>query len=202
MENLKNTHPGCLYYHFWGSLLRSNFDDPEYQNDFAIWTSHNLHYSKISQQLSLIDSNVFNDLEDLRIEVIEIIEQRLYALEYVPWVKTGQEFHFIRSQIVIFNTGVSFSDPIHFPDMIPNMSLGSIFYHFIDSRRRTPENKNDFSIWLACFGEKHTGLSEGLDKIDPYFTTLKELRREIQSFCTNYFNGGIQWGAYLNNILM
>ncbi len=189
-EHLKNTHPGCLYYHFWGSLLRSNFDDPEFQNDFAVWSSRNLHDSKISEQLSLIDPNVFKNLEDLRSEVIEIIEQRLYESEYVPWVKTGQEFYFMRSQIVIFDTGVSLRDPIKLLDLIPNMSLGSIFYHFIDARRRTPENKNDFSIWLAAFGDKYTGLREGLDIIDPYFTTLHELRREIHTLFHNYFKGG------------
>jgi hypothetical protein len=186
---LKNTHPGCLYYHFWAGLLRSYFVDPEFQNDFAIWTSRNLHEPKISEQLSLIDPNVFKDLEDLRKEIIEIIEQRLYELEYVPWVKIGQEFHFIRSQTVVFETGVSLNDPRKFLDIIPNMSLGSIFYHFIDSRRRTPENKSDFSIWLTGLGDQYKELSEGLDNIDPFFTTLPELRQEINTYFHNYFEG-------------
>jgi hypothetical protein len=185
-DNLKVIHPGSLYYHFWGGLLRPNYDDPEFQNDFAVWASRNLHDSKISEQLSIIDPNVFKDIEDLRKEVIEIIEQRLYETEYIPWVKAGQEFHFIRSQIVIFDTGVSLNDPGKLLDLIPDMSLGSIFYHFIDARRRTPENKNDFSIWLKIFGDKYKGLRECLDEIDPYFTTLNELRQEINSIFHNY----------------
>ena len=32
----------CLYYHFWGGLLRSKFDDPEFPNDFAYWARHSL----------------------------------------------------------------------------------------------------------------------------------------------------------------
>ncbi len=187
---LKNTHPGCLYYHFWGGLLRPDFDDPEFQNDFAVWASRNLHDAKVSEQLSIIDPNVFDNIEDLRKEVIEIIEQRLFESEYVPWAKTGQEFHFIRSQIVVFDTGVCLNDPKKLLGIIPNMSLGSVFYHFIDSRRRTPENKNDFSIWLKSFGNKYKELIESLDKIDPYFTTLKELRQEIYLLFQNNIKGG------------
>ncbi len=187
---LRTIHPGCLYYHFWGGLLRPHYDNPEFQNDFAEWASNKLHDSKISEQLSIIDPNVFIDIEDLRQEVVEIIEERLSESEHVPWVKTGQDFHFIRSQIVIFNTGVCLSDPRELLEIIPNMSLGSIFYHFIDARRRTPENKNDFSIWLKSFGDKYDLLRDDLDKVDPYFTTLSELRQEISTIFHKNVKGG------------
>jgi hypothetical protein len=187
---LRTIHPGCLYYHFWGGLLRPHFDSPEFQNDFAEWTSNKLRDSKISEQLSIIDPNVFADIEDLRQEVVEIIEQRLSESEHVPWVKTGQEFHFIRSQIVIFNTGVYLKSPQDLLEIIPNMSPGSIFYHFIYARRRTPENKNDFSIWLKDFGDKYKVLRDDLDKIDPYFTTLNELRQEISTIFHKNVKGG------------
>jgi len=160
-DKLKNIHPGCLFYHFWGGLLNPHFDDPEFQNDFAVWAKHYLHDSKISEQLSLIDPNIFNDIEDVRKELIEVIEERLSESEHVPWAKTGHEFHFIRSQIVIFDTGVTYKEPIDLLEVIPNMSLGSIFFHFIDSRRRTPDKRNDFSVWLSGFGDKYKGLIEG-----------------------------------------
>jgi len=37
-DRLETTRPGCIYHHFWGGLLRPSFDDPEYQNDFAVST--------------------------------------------------------------------------------------------------------------------------------------------------------------------
>jgi hypothetical protein len=188
-DQLQTIHPGCLYYHFWGGLLHPHFDDPEFQNDFAVWASRNLHDLKISEQLSIINPNVFNDIEDLRREVIEIIEERLSESEHVPWVKTGQEFHFIRSQIVIFDTGASCSKPGDLHKIIPKMSLGSIYFHFIDSRRRTEGNRNDFSIWLEGFNGKYKGLIEALDNVDPSFTTLHELRQEINLVFNNYFKG-------------
>jgi hypothetical protein len=189
-DNIKRTHPGCLYYHFWGGMLRPNFDDPEFQNDFASWTSRKLDDSKVSEQLALIDPNIFSNIEDLRTEVAEIIEQRLSELENVPWAKQGHEFHFVRSQIVIFNTGVCIKNPRELLNIIPTISLGSIFYHFIDSRRRISANKNDFSEWLSVLGEKYDQLRDNLDQIDPYFTTLNDLRSEINLKFVNFFKGG------------
>jgi hypothetical protein len=186
-DKLRTIHPGCLFYHFWGGLLNPRFDDPEFQNDFAVWAKHYLNDSKISEQLSLIDPNVFENMEVVRQELIEVIEERLSESEYVPWVKTGNEFHFIRSQIVIFDTGATFNDPKELAKVIPNMSLGSIFFHFIDARRRTPGKRNDFSEWLEGFGNKYTKLTENLDKIDPFFTTLNELRHEIATVFNNYY---------------
>lgn len=188
-DQLQTIHPGCLYHHFWGNLLNPRFDDPEFQNDFAVWTSRYMHDLKIAEKLSMVDPSIHRNIEDLRKEVLDIIEERLYESEHVPWVRSGEEFHFIRSQIVIFDTGKSYGEPAQLIDVIPTMSLGSIFYHFIDSRRRTQDTKNDFSVWLGGFGDKYKGLIAELDNIDPYFTTLNELRQEINYVFTDYFKG-------------
>lgn len=186
-DHVQTIHPGCLYHHFWGNLLNPRFDDPEFQNDFAVWTSRHMHELKISEKLSMVDPSIYKNIEDLRKEVLEIIEERLYQSEYIPWAKPGEEFHFIRSQVVVFDTGKSYNDPRDLINIIPTMSIGSIFYHFIDSRRRTAEGKNDFSVWLTSFGDKYKGLISELDNVDPYFTTLNDLRQEINHVFTDYF---------------
>lgn len=186
-DHVQTIHPGCLYHHFWGNLLNPRFDDPEFQNDFAVWTSRHMHELKISEKLSMVDPSIYKNIEDLRKEVLEIIEERLYQSEYIPWAKPGEEFHFIRSQVVVFDTGKSYNDPRDLINIIPTMSIGSIFYHFIDSRRRTAEGKNDLSVWLNSFGDKYKGLISELDNVDPYFTTLNDLRQEINHVFTDYF---------------
>lgn len=186
-DQLQTIHQGCLYHHFWGNLLNPHFDDPEYQNDFAVWTSRYMHDLKIAEKLSMLDPSDYRNIEDLRRAVLDIIEDRLFESDHVPWVRTGEEFHFIRSQVVIFDTGKTYSEPQQLLEIIPTMSLGSIFYHFIDSRRRTQDIKNDLSVWLGGFGEKYKGLITDLDRIDPYFTTLSELRQEITNVFNDYF---------------
>jgi len=46
---------GSIYHHFWGRLLQSQFDEPEYNNDFAAWVYHGLHEKALAEHLSVID---------------------------------------------------------------------------------------------------------------------------------------------------
>ena len=191
-DRLKYTHKGCLYYHFWGGLLRQHSSDTEFQNDFANWAHRNLNDARVAEQLSLIDPNIFKDLESLRREIIEVIEQRLYETEYVPWAKPGNEFQFIRSQTVVFDTGILVQHPEQLKEIIPKLTLSSVFYHCIDARRPTTEIKSDFIVWLKGFENQFEELIHNLDQIDPYFTTLSELRQEISNVFKQYFNTSVK----------
>src|SRR5262249_17204374 len=72
--------PGCLYYHFWGGLLRPRFDDPEYRNDFAIWVRNEVHDEALAEQLASVDPTQHETLDGLREAVLEAIESRLEVL--------------------------------------------------------------------------------------------------------------------------
>lgn len=72
---------------------------------------------------------------------------------------------------------------------IPAMSLGSIYYHAIDARRREPLKVDDFRAWLAQFGTRHQALCASLDAVDPYFANLSELRAELSGIAARYFQG-------------
>jgi hypothetical protein len=178
-DRLETTPPGCIYYHFWGGLLRPSFDDPEYQNDFAVWSYHGLHDRFLVERLALVDPTDFDDLEDLRRELIEIIEERLDENELVSWAAAHQQFQFIRSQIVVFDTGIRISKPEELKKLIPQLTVGSVFYHFVDARRRTLNKNNDFSEWLKGFGDTYDELLEQIASMDPYFKSLTELRAQI-----------------------
>ncbi len=195
-QNLRELHtsiqtidPGSIYYHFWGGLLRPRFDDPEYNNDFAAWARHGLHDFVLAERLSVIDPTDFKDTESLRQELLEIIEDRLDELHLIPWSKIDQQFYFIRSQIVVFDISHELKDPRELSIILPNLSVGSVFYHFIDARRRTPNNLNDFCAWLSGFGDKYKILCKELCAVDPYFITLTELRQQLALIFSRYFKG-------------
>lgn len=185
-DHLMTTHHGCIYYHFWGGLLRPRFDDPEYQNDFAAWAWRGLHDIRLAERLAIIDPVEFQDIESLRKEILEVIEERLDESEMVPWARQGHHFHFIRSQIVVFDTDVRIERPEELIGFLRRMSLGSIFYHYIDARRRSAGKRDDFREWLMGFGNKYAKLVQCLSNIDPYFSTLAELRQEIQRAFLNF----------------
>lgn len=178
-DQLQTVHAGSIYYHFWGSLLRPDFDDPEFNNDFASWARHALHDIKLAEQLGVIDPADFPDIEALRQELIGIIEQRLDETEFLTWARRDQQFHFVRSQIVVFDTGRRIATPQELFAAIPTLSLGSIYYHVIDARRREPQWVDDFRSWLGRFGDDYADACKQLSEIDPYFVTLAELRAQL-----------------------
>jgi hypothetical protein len=186
-EGLLQIHPGSIYYHFWGGLLRPTFDDPQFHNDFAIWCHYALHDDTLTERLAVIDPTNFVSLALLRHELIEIIEERLEEVERPAWAARDHQFHFIRSQIVVFDTDRRIETPRDLAEAVPRMPVGCIFYHFIDARRRHSEGLDDFRAWLAGFGDMYEELSLLLASVDPYFVSLTELRRQLGDALNKYF---------------
>ncbi len=186
-DALSQVHRGSIYHHFWGRLLQPQFDEPEYNNDFAAWAFHGLHDKSLAERLAVVDPAEYDDLEELRLELIEIVEDRLDESEMVPWAQADQQFYFTRSQIVVLDTGLAAAEPVELARLMPRLSYGSVFYHFIDARRRTDTKSDDFSAWLAGFGTDYEDLSHQFLLIDPYFSSLKEIRRQLADLMAAYF---------------
>ena len=189
-DRLEIIPPSCIYYHFWGGLLRPKFDNPEYQNDFAIWVYQGIRDKPLAERMALIDPSKYHDIEDLRGELIDILEERIDESELLPWIKASQRFYFVRSQTVVFDTRMRLDTPERLGGHIPHMSLGSVFYHFIDARRRPPWGRDDFTHWVTGFGDDYAELAEQISRIDPYFTSLVELRDELSRVFTAHVPAG------------
>lgn len=187
---LKDITLGSIYHHFWGRLLRPLFDEPEYNNDFASWAYRGLHDKHLAEQLSMVIPTDFKDLESLRQEMVEVVEMRLDDFQYVPWAKADQQFHFLKSQIVVFDTGVRYHHPNELLPQIMSLTTGSIYYHFIDARNRTENRIDDLSSWLQGFEDEFKNLEQHLCAIDPYFSSLKEIRQIINNTFKTFFTKG------------
>lgn len=178
-EHLQTVSIDSVYYHFWGGLIQARFDEREYNNDFAAWVRHALHDAPLAERLAVLDPSDFAELEDLRRELLELIEQRLDESESLHWVRATRTFEFIRSQIVIFDTRHRIQSPQQLTEVLPQLSTGSIFYHFIDARRRVADGVDDFREWLAAFGERYADLRERLAGVEPYFSSMTEIRERL-----------------------
>lgn len=189
---LQTIPTSSIYYHFWGGLLRPRFDDPEYHNDFAVWARNGLNDKVLAERLSLIDPTDFIDLEYLRQELEEVIEERLDEVDFPLWASHDNQFEFIRSQIVIFDTHQEVNEPDEFTLILPDMSLGSIFYHFIDAKRRNESGLDDFHNWIKDLGDEYADLCQSIRQIDPYFSTLAELRSRLVEIFRDFFIRSVQ----------
>ena len=65
--------------------------------------------------------------------------------------------------------------------MMPVLSTGSVFFHFIDARRGPPPKRDDFSSWLEGFDPEFRAVRDHLLAIDCYQWSLTELRERIAS---------------------
>jgi len=184
---LRDIHPGCIYYHFWGTLLRPQFVDREYNNDFAAWCHQSLHDNVVAERLAVIDAADFADMEELRREIVDVIEERMDESDVMLFARSDQQFHFIRSVIVVFDTGRRAESPTELAEMLPDLSVGSVFYHFVDARRRDPVSVDDFRAWLMGWGDENKPLCDVLAEIEPYFESLFSLRdRLVDAFRSQY----------------
>lgn len=186
-DALEKVPVASIDHHFWGRLLRPQFDDPEYNNDFASWAYHGLHDKRLAERLSMTLPTDFCSLEELRVELVDTVEERLDESELIPWARADQQFHFLHSQIVIFDTGLRFDDPKDLTPHLPNLSTGAIYYHFIDARSRTEQRCDDFSAWLTGFGDRYAPLRRRLIGFDPYFSSLDEIRTHVANLFQAHF---------------
>ncbi len=188
-ESLRELHdrlrriedPGVMYFHFWGGLLRPHFVDPEYQNDFASWAYHSLHDRRLAERLSVINPSRLGRMDRLRHRLIDVVEDRMDEPDFDPRIDGEAPFFFLRAQIVVFDTRIRIEQPEEMARYIGSMTPGSLFYHFIDARRRTESRRDDFSEWLQTFGAGYISLADRIRAVDPYFTSLLELRAELAS---------------------
>ncbi|MCX4187692.1 DUF5752 family protein [Methylophaga sp. OBS4] len=186
-RELADIETASIYHHFWGGLLQSHFSEREYNNDFAEWVRHGIHDGVLAEQLSALDPTNFSSLDALRWEIIELIDARFDEVEHLLWTRATQQFEFVKSQIVVFDTERQFKHPKDLASAMMELSLGSIFYHFIDARRRTPDGGDDFSDWLTTFGGEFAPLQEQIASVDPYFDSLSQLRQRLAHVLVSYF---------------
>lgn len=59
-----------IAHHFYESLLRPVFDEPEYRNDFAVWARRHRHDNELAERLGVIDPMEYPSLEQLRQHIL------------------------------------------------------------------------------------------------------------------------------------
>ncbi len=170
---------GCLYHHFCETLIRASFDDPEFRNDLAVWAARNLRDRILAERLGILNPYDYANLEELRAKTLEIIDERLSEVHHIPWVPLGEDFRFMQAATVIFDTGVELYSAKDLIKRLPGMSYGSIYYHFVEARRRTKLNIDDFSAWLMGLEKKPEALIQAFARLDFYFLNLRELKEAL-----------------------
>lgn len=178
-ERLAVCSTNVLYHHYCETPMASSFDNPDYRNDFAVWVKLHLGDRVLAERLGIIDPYLIATEEELRVLTLDLIDERLSELPFVPSAPPGSEFYLMESTTVVFDTGRTIDHPRDLPAAILSMTSSSVYFHFLEAHRRHPDGLDDFSAWLIDCQPGHEDEITALRTTDFTFYTLSELRGEL-----------------------
>lgn len=178
LEAIRHVPDAVVEHHMMRCALEDHFELHEFPNDLARWCWTVLGDNVLGEQLGLVDPYRHTSTAALRATLINVIEDRLWDLDHVPWCRPGLELHLVESHLIAFDTGDRIFTPAALAEAIERMSSRSLFFHVHDARRRTAGQSDDFSLWLEQTGAEPS-LVAMLRGIDFYFLNLGQLRRAL-----------------------
>jgi hypothetical protein len=175
-----------LFYHLFQHRLAIAAPAVEYPNDFALWAASGLQDAKLAEKLSSFDPFEYDNLEQVRRAVIDLLEEYLWDLPYIPWARSGLELHFCEASTVVFRSQISATTLSEFYEALQKVGYDSIYYHLFEGRWRLGvREKDDFSYWI----ETNFNLPElvaAIRSIDIYFCSLREIHTMLLKLLERY----------------
>ena len=91
--------------------LEDHFELHEFPNDLARWCWTVLGDNVLGEQLGLVDPYRQPSTAALRAALVNVIEDRLWGLDRVPWCRPGLELHLVESRLIAYDTGERIATP-------------------------------------------------------------------------------------------
>lgn len=178
MEDLEQVPPGSVYSHTHGIFLRHPQLIRVYPNDFATWVATQIRDQVLAERLAVVDPFQFASLEELREELISIIDHHIATLHPVPRVVFGEPFFFLQSHLVQVPTGLTARTLDEFRECLATVDASAIYLQALDARLRRRLPGGDFAQWIG--GDLGLpSLAEGIGRINPYLGGLEQIRIQM-----------------------
>jgi hypothetical protein len=174
-----------IHFHTHSYFLRHRFIDRAYPNDFAQWVVTQIGDHVLGERLAVLEPFDFASLEDLREEIISIIDDHLSRSPIIPRVVFGEPFHFKRSRILEVPIGIEVTTLQEFRKVVAEVDVSALYFHMFEAHFRLGREENDFSAWIRS----SLGLPELADcirSINPYLGSLERLRSALITACDEF----------------
>src|SRR5512137_194112 len=129
LEAIEEVPLDSIYYHTHRFFLRHRFIADPYPNDFATWTAIQVRDRVLGERLGILDPYDFENLEALRSEIVNIIDEHLSQLQIIPRVIYGEPFHFMQSRIIEVPTGLEARSLREFRKILATVDASAVYYH-------------------------------------------------------------------------
>ena len=170
-----------VFYHTFQSLERHHFITEGFSNDFAQWVLAALNRAELAERLTALDIRSYVALNDLRADLLKVIEDYSAANSRQLEQTAFEPFYFLESVEVTVPLAWQAWTLEEFREGLAHLSNASFHFHFLISRLRLQLQSNDFSQWFS----KELGLealAQRTNQIDIYTHTLDDARAKLLQF--------------------
>lgn len=178
LEVIRRCPDAAIFQHTFQTLEEHHFIREGFSNDFAHWAFAACNEVELAERLSALDVREFTSIEALRQQLVQVIETYLERNQKAATRPAMEPFYLMAADVVVIPTPYVARNLGEFAEGLRQVSIHSIYYHYIDARLRLKLNTNDFSAWL----EQELDLGQAgdrLNQIDIYTSTLEGVRRSI-----------------------
>lgn len=176
LEALRSASAAVLEHHMMRCALEDHFELYEFPNDLARWCWDSLGERDLAEELALVNPYAFSGLEELRRELVEMLEGHLWGSTRATLCRPGMELSLVESRLITFDTNERYGTLAALAQGVQNMSRRSLYYHFHEAYRR--HGGDDFSDWLERKGG-YGSLVATLRQLDFYSLSLTQLRETV-----------------------
>jgi hypothetical protein len=177
MEGLEQVPAGSIYYHTHSIFLRHPRIAGSYPNDFANWAATQVGDKGLAERLAVVDPYRFATVEELREELVSVVESHIAPLQPVPRCVFGDPFLFVQSHVLEVPTGLEARTLPEFRCCLAEADLSSVYLHTLHTRVRGEVAGGDFAHWIG----RDLGLDAlagAIGRINPYMGGLEQIRHD------------------------
>lgn len=176
---IEQSEDKVMFHHLYQSHVKHNQKIGEFPSDFANWAAYELEDTALAEKLANFDPYDYKTVTEAKEALIGIIEEHMWDLPAIPWVRAGSEFYFSSATTIVIPLGVEAVDLIELRDALKDIPGSSLYFHFYEARKIKKEKEHDdFSQWIEDnFGKKE--LVEKIRGIDFYFFSVEEMRQKL-----------------------
>jgi len=185
LDMIRTCTESSIFYHTFSAFLKMREVRLPYNSDFASWVYGSLNEKALAEQMMAVDFFEYNTVESLRKRLRETIEN-YRSFRPTAFEKNADEpFYLHDVQRFVYLTDKFAYDLKSFRELLPTISLYSLYYHFIESRLETKLQSDDFSNWIEQ-SLAMPELAKRIRGIDIHVYTLEGLRERIMGHIDEY----------------
>ena len=178
LDLIKTCSDSAIFYHTFSAFLKMREAAVPYNTDFAIWVARMLNEKALAEKLMAVDLSEQNTIKGLRTRLVQIIESYREEKGAAFQKEANEPFYLHDIRRIVYVTDKFAYDLKSFRELLPTISIYSIYYHFIESRIQTQFRGDDFSTWIEE-SLNLPDLAKEIRKVDISVYSLEELRAQI-----------------------